>query len=79
MEHREKIKDLQSELEVFKSLSTYSSVNVGVMTRFQQAINLEKELNEKEDEIKRLNSIIKSKVDSESNTDDTNNEGETNN
>lgn len=75
----EKIKDLQSELEVFKSLSTYSSVNVGVMTRFQQAINLEKELNEKEDEIKRLKSIIKSKVDSESITDDTNNEGETNN
>lgn len=57
----EKIKDLQVELDVFKSLSTYSSVNSGVMARFQDSFRLEKELNHKEDEIKRLSSIIRGK------------------
>ncbi len=57
----EKIKDLQAELDVFKGLSTYSSVNSGVMARFQESFRLEKELNDKEDEIKRLSSIIRGK------------------
>jgi predicted RNase H-like nuclease (RuvC/YqgF family) len=55
---KENVKKLQSEIDVFKSLSNYSSVNVGVMTRFQECHKLEQELEEKELEIKRLNGII---------------------
>ena len=54
----EKVEKLQSEIDVFKSLSKYSSVNVGVMTRFQECYKLEQELQEKDSEIKRLNSVI---------------------
>ena len=58
----EKVIDLQSQLEVFKDLSSYSSINLGVMTRFQECMKLEKELQEKDEKIKRLNFIIMGEV-----------------
>ncbi len=53
---KENADKLQSEVDVFKSLSKYSNVNLGVMTRFQESIKLEQDLKLKDEEIKRLKS-----------------------
>jgi len=53
-----KVEVLQKELNEYKGLSTYSSVNAGVMARFKQCSELEEELEEKERVILRLNNVI---------------------
>ncbi len=56
--NRSKIDALQADLNEFKGLSVYSSVNAGVMARFKQCAELEQELEDKERVIERLNHVI---------------------
>ena len=41
-EHQTSVECLRSELDIFKGLSKYSSVNVGVMARFKECSKLER-------------------------------------
>merc|ERR1740136_417662 len=52
------IENLLSQLNILKSLSDYSSVNVGVIARFKEFSKIEDELREKERIIERLNNVI---------------------
>jgi len=58
---KDEIKSLRSELDVFKSLGKYASVNVGVIARFKQQSIMEEEIQNMEREIQRLNSISNDK------------------
>jgi chromosome segregation ATPase len=57
-ELKETIETLREEVEVFKSLESFSSVNVGVMARFKECRRLENEVKEKDRVIQRLNVVI---------------------
>jgi hypothetical protein len=46
------------ELKVFKGLSEYQSVNLGMINRLKECSRLEQELEEKERVIQRLNNVI---------------------
>lgn len=52
------IKTLQNELDIFKGLSEYQNINMGVMSRFKECAKLEQELEEKDMVVRRLNDII---------------------
>lgn len=57
-ERRCAIDALEKELQIFKGLSEYQSINMGVMARFKECALLEQQLQEKEMVIKRLNDVI---------------------
>ena len=57
-ERQNTINTLQKELDIFKGLSEYQNINMGVMARFKECAKLEQDLEEKEMVIKRLNDII---------------------
>ena len=53
-----KIKSLQSELNILKSLSDYSCVNVGVIEKFKHFAEVQEEMQEKDRIIQRLKNVI---------------------
>lgn len=55
---RSSIESLQAELRVFKGLGEFKNVNSGVLASFRKCDKLEKELEEKEMVIQRLNNVI---------------------
>jgi len=57
-ERKSTINTLQKELDIFKGLSEYQNINMGVMARFKECAKLEQELEEKEMVVRRLNDII---------------------
>jgi len=57
-ERQNTINTLQKELDIFKGLSEYQNINMGVMARFKECAKLEQDLEEKEMVIRRLNDII---------------------
>ena len=57
-EQKDSIDHLEMELKVFKGLSEYKSVNLGMINRLKECSRLEQELEEKERVIQRLNNVI---------------------
>jgi hypothetical protein len=57
-EQKDNIDNLEMELKVFKGLSEYQSVNLGMINRLKECSRLEQELEEKERVIQRLNNVI---------------------
>ena len=57
-EQKDSIDHLEMELKVFKGLSEYQSVNLGMINRLKECSRLEQELEEKERVIQRLNNVI---------------------
>lgn len=57
-EQKDTIDNLEMELKVFKGLSEYQSVNLGMINRLKECSRLEQELEEKERVIQRLNNVI---------------------
>jgi len=57
-EHNSSIETLRTELDIFKGLQQFTNVNMGMMARFKECAKLERELEEKDMVIQRLNSVI---------------------
>ena len=57
-EHNSSIETLRTELDIFKGLQQFTNVNMGMMARFKECAKLERELEEKDMVIQRLNNVI---------------------
>ena len=57
-ERQSTIESFADDLKVYKGLDQFQNINAGVMARFKECAKLEKELEDKDMIIKRLNSVI---------------------